>query len=73
MTPAGVVTQFPPVPVLRSATQIGTAAVEVRLRCPARSPGQCRGAIVLDHAENGGRPHRRAVPLFGWRPASGAR
>ena len=73
MTPAGVVTQFPPVPVLRSATQIGTAAVEVRCAAQPAARASAAGRSCWTTPRTADAPTGRAVPLFGWRPASGAR
>jgi hypothetical protein len=70
ITPAGVISEFPAIPVHIGVSPIGSRAVRVRLLCPAASVQACRGAIQLSQVDRRGGEHRAGSARFQLAPGT---
>ena len=70
ITPAGVVSEFPPPPRVAALRQRGADGITARLRCPAAAPMVCRGTVSLEQEDQRG--HARRYGVAGYAIAPGA-
>ncbi len=70
ITPAGVVSEFPPAPRVSALRQRGADGITARLRCPAAAPMLCRGTVSLEQEDQRG--HARRYGVAGYAVAPGA-
>jgi streptogramin lyase len=69
MTPAGVVSEFPPTPRMTPVVGRGPRGIVVGLRCPVTAPFECGGTVTLQD-EDDFRPHRYGAARFALAPGA---
>jgi hypothetical protein len=69
VTPAGVISEYPPTAVITGVRLRTPATVAVRLRCPAASARECRGTVRLHSVDYQGLP-RFGVSRFTLAPGA---
>jgi streptogramin lyase len=70
ITPAGVVSEFPPAPRVSALRQRGPGGITARLRCPAAAPMVCRGTVTLEQGDGFSGPRRYGVTSFAVAPGA---